>query len=261
MIVSCPACSTRTHLSAREMQGHADVMCRACGHRWTEVETIEAIDVTERPLRTLPRLIEHDEAPEFEARRLADLAREAQAQFSAEQAARARRWRSWAIFTAFFFSPIAAAALLPETIVAAAPISYKAYQAMGLDVNVYGLEIRRVERQHAIVNGARILTVKGEISNVEDDTRKLPWLRFALLDAGGTELYAWTLDTGARPLRAGETTGFVTRVQAPPEAAQNLKIRFAKAGELGSDGGEASLPVPPMPTTAATPGPSSEPSQ
>ena len=254
MIVSCPACATRTPLSAREARGLSEVMCRACGHRWTEVETIEAIDVTERPLRNLPRkterIIDHDEAPEFEARRLADLAREAQAQFAAEKASKARRWRNWAVFTAFFFSPIAAAALMPETIVAAAPISYRAYQAMGLDVNVYGLEIRRVERQHAVINGARILTVKGEISNVDEDMRKIPWLRFALLDAAGQELYTWTLDTGARPLRSGETTGFVTRVQAPPEAAQNLKIRFAKAGELRSDGGKAELPVPPMPQSA-----------
>lgn len=259
MIVACPTCSSQNRLSPREAKGLAEVMCRVCGHRWTEVEAIAVMEVIERPQRNLPRVIDpriadpriadprvidHDDAPELEARRLADLAREAKAQFAAERAAARRRWQSWAIFTAFFLSPIAAAAFMPETIVAAAPISYRAYQALGLDVNVYGLDIRRVESQHAIVAGARILTVKGEISNVDDEVRKIPWLRFALLDSGGKELYAWNLDTGARPLRAGETTGFVTRVQAPPELAQNLKIRFAKADELGSDAGQA-LPPPP----------------
>jgi Zn ribbon nucleic-acid-binding protein len=261
MIVSCPTCSSRNHLSPREANGLAEVMCRACGHRWTEVEIVETIDVIEKPSRNLPRAIErpiernlariidHDDAPEFEARRLADLAREAQAQFAVERAAARRRWQSWAIFTAFFFSPIAAAALMPETIVAAAPISYRAYEALGLDVNVYGLEIRRIESQHALIEGTRILTVKGEISNVDSDMRKIPWLRFALLDSGGKELYSWNLDTGARPLRAGETTGFMTRVQAPPELAHNLKIRFAKADELGSDAAKA---LPPLPATSET---------
>lgn len=269
MIVSCPACSSRNHLSPREANGLAEAMCRTCGHRWTEVEIVETIDVTDRPLlthaRNLPRTIErpiernmarvidHDDAPEFEARRLAELAREAQAQFAVERAAARRRWQSWAIFTAFFFSPIAAAALVPETIVAAAPISYKAYQALGLDVNVYGLEIRRIESQHAQIDGARILTVKGEISNVDNDIRKIPWLRFALLDQSGKELYTWNLDTGARPLRAGETTGFVTRVQAPPELAHNLKIRFAKADELESDAAKALPPLPVQPNSNDTP--------
>lgn len=266
MIVNCPACSSRNHLSPREANGLAEAMCRACGHRWTEVEIVEAIDVTDRPLlthaRNLPRqidhkierpverVIDHDDAPEFEARRLAGLAREAKAQFAIERAAARRRWQSWAIFTAFFFSPIAAAALVPETIVAAAPISYKAYEALGLDVNVYGLEIRRIESQHAQIDGARILTVKGEISNVDSGMRKIPWLRFALLDQSGKELYTWNLDTGARPLRSGETTGFVTRVQAPPELAHSLKIRFAKAHELGSDAAKA---LPPLPATPETP--------
>lgn len=256
MIVSCPTCSSRNHLSPREAKGLADVMCRACGHRWTEVEAIAVLEVIDRPPHHLPRnlprltdprVIDHDDAPELEARRLADLAREAKAQFAAERAVARRRWQSWAVFAAIFLSPLVAAALLPETIVAAAPIAYRAYEALGLDVNVYGLEIRRVESQHAIVGGARILTVKGEISNVDNDVRKIPWLRFALLDSGGKELYAWNLDTGARPLRAGETTGFVTRVQAPPELAQNLKIRFAKADELGSDAAKALPPLPAQP--------------
>lgn len=266
MIVNCPTCSTRKHLAPREAQGLAEAVCRACGHRWMEIETIEPIDVVERTSRGLAvaargsergleRVIEHDDAPEFEARRLADLARESQAQFAAERSAQRRRWGSWAIFAMFFVSPVAAAALVPETIVAAAPITYRAYEALGLDVNVYGLEIRRVESQHAIIDGKRILTVKGEISNVENGMRKIPWLRFALLGADGQELYSWNLDTGARPLRAGETTGFVTRVQAPPELAQNLKIRFAKSNELVSDAGKA---LPPIPATATPPAPSND---
>lgn len=209
--------------------------CRHCGHRWKEMELVQTIDVVDAPARSVPAVIDHEEAPELEARRLAGLAREAEERFAALRAHKQRRIRNWLYYAACAMAPFVAAALLPETVVAQAPISIRAYEALGYDINIYGLDVRRVERQHAIVEGKRILTLKGDISNISNETRRIPWLRFALTDAAGKELYSWTLDTGARPLRAGETTGFVTRVQAPPEAAQNVKIRFAKANEIGSD--------------------------
>jgi hypothetical protein len=199
------------------------------------MEMIETIEIVDTPPRNLPAVIEHEEAPEVEARRLASMAREAEERFAAIKAKKQRRARNWMFYAAFAAAPFTAAALMPETVVGAVPISIKAYEALGYDVNIYGLDVRRVERQHAIVDGKRILTLKGDISNISTETRRIPWLRFALTDALGKELYTWSLDTGARPLRAGETTGFITRVQAPPEAAQNVKIRFAKASEIGSD--------------------------
>ena len=86
-----------------------------------------------------------------------------------------------------------------------------------------------------MVDGSHILLVKGEVSNATNDVRKIPWLRFALCDASGKELYSWNLDTATRPLRPGETTSFTTRVAAPPELARNLQIRFAHRDEIGSN--------------------------
>jgi hypothetical protein len=235
MIVTCPSCETSYRLPSGSAAGAIAMTCRGCGHRWKEMDLIETIEVLDTRSRNLPATIEHEDAPELEARRLAGLARDAEERFAVGHAARQRRTRKWLFFAAFAAAPFAAASVLPETVVGAVPLSFKAYQAIGYDVNIYGLDIRRVERQHAIVDGKRILTLKGDISNISADTKRIPWLRFALVDATGKEIYNWTLDTGARPLRAGETTGFVTRVQAPPEAAQNVKIRFAKVSEIGSD--------------------------
>lgn len=235
MIVTCPSCETSYRLPGGSAAGAIAMTCRGCGHRWKEMDLIETIEVIDTKPRNLPAIIDHEEAPELEARRLANLARDAEERFAAIRASKQRRTRNWLFFGTIAVVPFAVAALLPETVVGAVPISFKAYQAMGYDVNVYGLDIRRVDRQHAIVDGKRILTLKGDISNISNDTRRIPWLRFALVDAGGKEIYNWMLDTGARPLRAGEITGFVTRVQAPPEAAQNVKIRFAKVSEIGSN--------------------------
>jgi hypothetical protein len=102
-------------------------------------------------------------------------------------------------------------------------------------VNIYGLEIRNVELQHLLVDGERMIAVKGEVRNVSASSRKIPWLRFGLTSTGSKEVYSWQLDTGARPLRPGEATGFTTRVASPPENAQALQIRFARSDEIGSN--------------------------
>jgi hypothetical protein len=213
--------------------GSMRMTCRSCGHRWTEMETIDVTDISEAPSHRALTILNHDDAPDLEAARLQQIARDAQDEHRARRARQRRKLQQWAVFGSFVLLPFIAAAALPETVVAAAPISIKAYDALGYDVNIYGLEVRRVEREHVMANGARILSIKGEISNTNSNIRKIPWLRFALLGPAGEELYTWTLDTGARPLRPGETTSFMTRVSAPPEAAQNLQIRFASADEIG----------------------------
>ena len=209
--------------------------CRSCGERWREAETIDAIEISEapRPRLLASSVVEHEDAPELEASRLSALAREVQEEHKIRQFKRKRRLQQWAVFGSIVLAPFAAAAALPETVVAAAPISIKAYKALGYDINIYGLEVRGLEREHIIMDGQRILSIKGHIANVDASLRKIPWLRFALLGPSGEELYTWTLDTSTKPaLQPGESTSFVTRLSAPPEAAQNLQIRFARADEI-----------------------------
>ena len=217
------------------------VACSSCGHNWIERTTIEAqaVEVYDpapraAPIRNLPAVIEPGPDADLEVRRLMEASRLAQEAFKEKRKQKLKNIRNWAILGCFTISPIAAAAAFPVQVVQIVPITIKAYEKIGYPVNVYGLEIRRVEEQHAIVDGTRVLTVKGEITNIAGSDRKIPWLRFALIDSKSHEVYNWTLDTGARPLNPGETTSFVTRVASPPESAKNLQIRFAHAAEIGS---------------------------
>lgn len=102
-------------------------------------------------------------------------------------------------------------------------------------MNIYGLEIRKVELQHLIAGGQKVIAIKGELQNVSTGERKIPWLRFGLRSGTEQELYQWTLDTGHRSLRPGEARNFVTRVASPPEAAGTVEIRFARPDEIGSN--------------------------
>ncbi len=141
---------------------------------------------------------------------------------------------AWFGLAMFACTPAVYAVTFPEQVVKAAPITATIYEWMGQRVNIYGLEIRKVEMQHLLVEGKRVISIKGEIANVSGGSRKIPWLRFGLTDNGHAEVYNWNLDTNARPLSPGENTNFVTRIASPPETASNLEIRFARADEIGS---------------------------
>ena len=208
------------------------ISCASCGHRWIESRAIEIVDISPR---NLPTVIEHGFEPDSEVKRLVEASKQAREVFALKKRQRLKRLRGWAILAACLVAPLGAAASFPEIVVGIAPITVRAYDVAGYSVNIYGLEVRRIEQQHAIVDGVRVLTIKGEITNISNSSQKIPWLRFGLDDGDKLEVYSWTLDTGARPLRAGETTNFVTRVASPPETAKNVQIRFAHANEIGSN--------------------------
>jgi predicted Zn finger-like uncharacterized protein len=235
MIISCPSCATRYDLPASRFAADSTMIkCASCGHSWLEARAIEAPSYTQRQL---PAVIEHDAAPEEEIRRLVEASREAQDNFAARRRQRRKRLAAWAGFAAVAASPLMMAMTFPEQVVRIAPAAISAYKAVGRDINIYGLDVRRIEMQHILQDGTRVLTVKGEIANTSGSERKIPSLRFGLRDAGGKEVYQWTLDSGARPLMPGESTSFVTRVASPPETAKDIQIRFAHADEIGLNQG------------------------
>jgi predicted Zn finger-like uncharacterized protein len=231
MIVTCPSCASKHEFSnAMQAPGDVKITCRSCGHRWIELEAADVIDV--RPFRKSGAAEEIDQAADEELELLLRAGREAKQIFDEKKQQRRRSALAWAGYTAFTVAPLAFALAAPEVMVAAAPISYQAFQKVGYDVNIYGLELRRVAQDYKIIKGERVLTIKGDLVNITGDIRRIPSLRFALRDGVGNEVYQWVLDTAARPLRPGEVTGFITRVQDPPEGAKDLQIRFAKDADL-----------------------------
>jgi predicted Zn finger-like uncharacterized protein len=236
MIVTCPACATAHDFrNALLAPGDVRITCRNCGNRWIEIDAETVIDLTHRHDPRGSRREAVDDVSDTDVQRLVAAAREARVHFTAQRKDRARHWRAWGGFAAFLIAPFIALAAVPELVVAQAPAALIAYEKLGLSINIYGLDIRRVAQQHALVKGQRVLSVKGEIVNTTNEMQKIPWLRFALQDGTKKDVYHWTLNTESRPLQPGESTTFVTRIQAPPETAKDLQIRFAHAEEIGSN--------------------------
>ncbi len=218
------------------------VRCVECGHSWIESRPAEIIDIQPRPLPMQSQASaviepELEPAEDREVRRLTEAARMVREEFAVRQRRRRREQLGWGAFALAVLAPFALAVTEPEMTVRLMPASMGVFDRLGMTVNIYGLEVRRVEQQHVMVDGTRVISIKGEIVNVSDEDRKVPSLRFILKDAAQSDVYAWTLDSGIRPLRPGEMTTFTTRVASPPPTAEDVQIRFAHADEIGVNPG------------------------
>lgn len=230
MIVHCPSCHSRReiqHIGAGE--GSLVVDCSDCRHQWIDGNWGE-----NKSLAPRPEIVTPSSTP-IEISQLIEAAKTAQMEFRSHQRHRVVRWACWAGLSALAISPLVCLWTMPAQVVAAFPATIGIYQRLGQEVNVYGLEIRSVELQHLNVEGKNVIAVKGELTNVSSNLRKIPWLRFGLTSGDQDEVYHWILDTEARPLKPGESTSFLTRLAAPPEGADNVEIRFARAEEISSN--------------------------
>ena len=157
MIISCPSCATHYNFPDQRLSGDGmAISCSACGHSWIESRAIEIVDISPR---NVPAVIEQVLEPDSEVKRLVEASRRAKEGFAVKKRQRLGRLRGWAILGASMLMPVAAAASFPEFVVSMASVTVRAYDAVGYNVNIYGLEVRRVEQQHAFVDGVRVLSI------------------------------------------------------------------------------------------------------
>ena len=224
MIVHCPSCDAINDVPpARASSGGTVIACSSCGHEWTESRLN---DIGPEPKS-------RETGPDIHQLMLA--ARQAREAFTTQRRQRQIKAASWLGLLMLAMSPLLVALALPERVVAVAPASIAFYNWLGWDVNIYGLDIRKLAVEHLNVDGHAMITVKGELTNISGSDRKLPWLRFSLRNDDYVEVYTWQLDTRAQLLKPGESRSFATKLASPPESARKVEIRFARADEIGSN--------------------------
>ena len=155
--------------------------------------------------------------------------------------------------------------LLREPIVAQFPQLAGVYAAVGLGVNVVGLEFRNVHTLQSLQQGAEVLKVDGDIASVSGHEVPVPQVIVTLLDARGDPLYQWSVASRAGELEPGETIGFETRLPSPPAGARSVKLTFASGAaqvqppdgtaEAGKADAGRDAPDPNMPVAARADGP------
>lgn len=111
-------------------------------------------------------------------------------------------------------------------IVRAFPDLAGAYAALGLGVNIVGLEFRDVKTLVSLRKGAEVMQVDARIYSVAAGTVPVPPVLVTLLNAENLPLYEWSVTPDVRELTPGEIIDLTTQVTSPPPGATRIRLTF-----------------------------------
>jgi len=134
------------------------------------------------------------------------------------------------------------------------PRSASAFAALGLDVNVYGLEFYDLAVERDFDGATPILLVSGEVRNIGRDDKLVPPVRISLRDTASAEIFELVNVITDQPVAAGASIPFQIRVENPPADAIDLEATFASFSEAQFAGGPARVsPATPAPAAHEEP--------
>lgn len=122
---------------------------------------------------------------------------------------------------------IGAGIMFRTEIVRSLPDLAGAYAALGMPVNVVGLEFRDAHTLMTLRNGANIMKIDARIYSVAPRRVVVPPVVVTLLDTEGAALYEWSITPEARDLESGEVVDFTTQLSSPPAGAARVHLRFS----------------------------------
>jgi predicted Zn finger-like uncharacterized protein len=101
------------------------------------------------------------------------------------------------------------------------------FRAIGLPVNLQGLEFERVVTELVEDTQGRFLIVQGEIRNIAKGTLAVPPIEIVIQDNTVKSLYTWTVEASRPTIIQGDSIPFRTRLASPPQSGANVILRFA----------------------------------
>ena len=122
-----------------------------------------------------------------------------------------------------------------EDVVRFLPQTASLFASIGLPVNLRHLKFEHVRVSRETQDGVTILVVEGAIVSTSSRPVDVPRLRFALRNAGGQEIYTWTIVPDRSILEPGMRLPFSGRVASPPTAAHDVVVRFFNARDAKAD--------------------------
>lgn len=118
------------------------------------------------------------------------------------------------------------------------------YDAVGLGINVVGLDFSDVSTLQTLRNGKEVLIVSAQIVGRSPTPVKVPAVVVTLLGPDGEGVYQWSVQPSVRDLMAGERSTFDTQLTLPPGNASRVRLSFAGgSGAKGLSSGKAPTPA------------------
>lgn len=248
MILTCPSCSTRYQAdSAKFVAPGRNVRCAKCGQVWFQAAPGPDAELEPEPIMAAPPAApayapsaapvteaapSEGSSPNFAARPVSKDSISAPVERTPPR--RVANFAQSAGWAALIFLVAAlgwASVQYRQTIASVWPRSASLYAAVGLPVNVRGIELTNISYQQEFEDGQPVLSVTGKVVNISNRELPVPEIRVVLLDEAKHELYHWNFDAGIPTLKPGGESTFVTRLSSPPPEARNLNVRFAESGD------------------------------
>lgn len=238
MLLVCPSCASE-YAVAPERIGPSgrNVRCAACRTAWfVPASAGEAAQGDTRGAAALP-------ARQTAAKVIDGVAghpsrtrpsRRAAGRPGAAAAGAHRAERLAIAATIFATLLLPAAILMREPVVRAVPASGALFGALGLPVNLVGLDLADLSSATTVEqDGGRVLLVEGAIRHAADARRTVPRLEYRVESADGSELYRWSTKPPVEAIAPGESVRFTARLASPPPAGKRVVVSFAS--ERGQD--------------------------
>jgi predicted Zn finger-like uncharacterized protein len=192
----------------------------------------ESIQEPVLPTQEAPPIV-----PPLTEQPVADAAQDDAASFSARRARmhvrRKQRQRTskWAVVILLLLGVHAALYVGRYQVVRFFPQTDSLYRRLGLDVNLRHLAFKDVKITREERDGVPVLAIEGTILSQSNNPVEVPRLRFAVRNATGQEIYAWTAKPARGILEPGDALPFHSRLASPPADASDVLVRFANAND------------------------------
>lgn len=111
-------------------------------------------------------------------------------------------------------------------LVRAFPALAGVYAAIGVPVNVIGLEFGTAQTLSSLSDGKTVMKISAKIRSVSNQPIVVPPVLVTLLGKSGTAIYEWTVNVKAPQLEPGEVLDFSTEVNSPPPGAIRVRLSF-----------------------------------
>ncbi|ACL56161.1 DUF3426 domain-containing protein [Methylobacterium nodulans] len=142
---------------------------------------------------------------------------------------------------------LAGAALLArERVVRALPQTARLYAAIGLPVNLRGLDFRDVVafQVPAGAGSEGRLVVEGDLVSAAAEPRPVPPLALEVRDEADQLVYSWTAEAPRARLEPKDAARFRAELAAPPARGRRVLVRFAAVDTEKSPVSVGSTPSP-----------------
>ncbi len=102
------------------------------------------------------------------------------------------------------------------------------YEALGQEINIFGLEFSDVKTTRSVNDGNERMEISAKISNITKAQVDVPVIIVSIVDGDDNILMQWGATPVVQSLEAGETISFKTQLNTAPIGSKSVSLSFAE---------------------------------